>query len=274
MFHLGTVTFGSKLQVVFITATILIINIIAWFEILDIFDSSCKDSNFSNAFLGTRFALYLISRFYMISVMNIELLAKKPYAASVWKGLWPPAFQALSFLLLADVFTFDYVECLSYHQTFSLSTARVFCIISVIFTVVMSNQVISTAVISLKSFLQDDIEVPKSTAKCLNIALLVILCFMLSYSNIVYMILTYSQLSESTPLLYIETVLYHGLLLIYIGRAIRTLFKRFSSKPGTRAARNTLKDMPGSQQVSSEPTTTPEQPVNNSIEMVTPEQVS
>lgn len=75
----------------------------------------------------------------MMSVMNIELLAKKPYAASAWKGLWPPAFQAMSFLMLSDIFTYDFVECLDYHETYTLSTSRVFCIMAVIFTVSCSH---------------------------------------------------------------------------------------------------------------------------------------
>jgi hypothetical protein len=123
------------MQVGFVTGTVVVMIILSWMEILDVYDSECKGKNFEHINLMVRFGIYLVSRFYLASVINIELLSNKPYNAQAWKGLWPTAFQATSFMIIADIFTFDYVECLSFHEVFSQSTAFVFSFIALAFTV-------------------------------------------------------------------------------------------------------------------------------------------
>lgn len=139
IFEPGNVTLGAKLQVIFLTSTVVTIVIIAWMELLDVLDSSCKDISLEHINLIVRFAFYLISRFYLVSTINIELLSKRPYEVMAWKGLWPPAFQATSFMMISDIFTYDFIECLPFHTVFTASTAFVFSYISLAFTVAWSN---------------------------------------------------------------------------------------------------------------------------------------
>lgn len=120
------------------TITILVIVVLAWMEILDVLESACSAKDFEPVNLLVRFGCYLVSRFYLVSVINIELLSKKPYQVMAWKGLWPAAFQATSFLMMADIFTYDYIECLSYHTVFSESTAFGFSFASLAITVLQS----------------------------------------------------------------------------------------------------------------------------------------
>ena len=123
------------MQVAFVTFTIVVLIVLAWMEMLDILDSSCKGDNFEPYNLVVRFGLYMLSRFYIVSTINIEILSKRPYKVIAWRGLWPPAFQAASFMMVTEIFTFDYIECLPYHHAFSYKTAFIFSIISFGFTV-------------------------------------------------------------------------------------------------------------------------------------------
>jgi hypothetical protein len=226
------------MQVAFITFTMIMIIVIAWMEILDILGTTCKGINFQPINLLVRFGFYLISRFYLVSTINIELLSKKPYEILAWKGLWPPAFQATSFMMIADIFTFDYVECLPFHQVFSLSTAFIFSLISLGFTVGCLNKIFIAIVSAVKSCFSDEVEVSDGVAKITNYVFTSILCLMLLFCNSLFMILTYSQIADSAPLLYIEYILYYSMLIIWLGRISRAFYKRLRRKNDVEMGRN------------------------------------
>ena len=44
------------------------------------------------------------------------------------------------------------------------------------------------------------------------------------------MILAYAQIANSSPLLYVEFILYYSLLLIWLGRILRTVYKKYWPK--------------------------------------------
>ena len=52
--------------------------VLAWIEILNVADSECKTA-INVSFLYTRFLFFLLSRFYLMSLWNIEALSIKPY---------------------------------------------------------------------------------------------------------------------------------------------------------------------------------------------------
>lgn len=68
--------------------------------------------------------------------------------------------------------------------------------------------------------------------KFTNIVITTLLCLMLAFCNVLFMILTYAQLGDSAPLLYMEYIFYYSMILIWFGRLLRTIYKRIASKRG------------------------------------------
>lgn len=103
--------------------------------------------------------------------------------------------------------------------------------------------------------------------KCLSISMTTAFCLVLLFFNSVFAILVYTQLQASAPLLYIEFVLYHILLLVFAGRLARTLYKKCLARfrPVTKTTQ--LVRQPEACKVPGENMDTPDPLVNNSIEM-------
>lgn len=83
---------------------------------------------------------------------------------------------------------------------------------------------------SVKLLFSDEVEVDATFAKTINFVILVALALMLMFGNMVFIILTYAQIGNSAPLLYIEFIMYYVMLLIWIGKLARSLYKKRCSK--------------------------------------------
>jgi hypothetical protein len=76
------VKLDKKIEVIFITITIFVGALLSWLEVLNVYSSDCSEP-FQPILFGFKFGLFLLSRFYLMSVWNIELLIKYPYDSTL-----------------------------------------------------------------------------------------------------------------------------------------------------------------------------------------------
>jgi len=69
----------QKLQAIFLSLTVVVDILLAWIEVMNVMGSDCKKEPFNVAYFCVRFSFFLLSRFYLLSAWNIELLSKTPY---------------------------------------------------------------------------------------------------------------------------------------------------------------------------------------------------
>lgn len=68
----------------------------------------------------------------------------------------------------------------------------------------------------------------------MNYVLTTLLCIGLAFCNVLFIVLTFAQIGDSAPLLYIEFILYYSILLILLGRTLRSFYKRLVAKRSTK----------------------------------------
>lgn len=112
----------AKLEIIFASLTVLLGILLSWIEFSDVLDSSCSQYPWL-PFLLVRYFCYIFSKFYLLSLWNLDILDRVSYKVKDWRFVWPFIFQALSSLLLFDVFTYDYIVCEYSSPLFGLSFA-------------------------------------------------------------------------------------------------------------------------------------------------------
>lgn len=68
-----------KGKIIFISVSIMTLVLISYLEIVEVVNSNCRDHQYSIALILVKYSVYLISRFYLLSLWNLEILGKLPY---------------------------------------------------------------------------------------------------------------------------------------------------------------------------------------------------
>jgi hypothetical protein len=72
-----------KGKIIFISVSIMTLVLISYLEMTEIVDSNCRDHDYSISLIIGKYIVYLISRFYLLSLWNLEILGRLPYQSKL-----------------------------------------------------------------------------------------------------------------------------------------------------------------------------------------------